>query len=83
MVVTDGIIRKFVADMLACASNLLHIKCYLRKLRDEFSISAIIFSRYATHRIPYMMENLSMVSHGSLCQLWHGDFSYYVIGGNN
>ena len=66
-------IRKFVADMLACASNLLHIKCYLRKLRDEFSISAIIFSRYATHRIPYMMENLSMVLHGSLCRLWHGD----------
>ena len=41
-------IRKFVADVLANASNLLQIKCYLLKLRDEFSIFAINFSRYAT-----------------------------------
>ena len=79
--VTVLFMRKSVADMLADASDLLQNKCYLRKLRDEASTSAINFSRYATHRVPYMMEKLSMVLHGSLCRLWHGDFLIARPGG--
>lgn len=60
-------IRMFVADMLAGASNLLQIKCYLMKWRDRSCISAINFSRYATYPAYYMMEYINP------CAWRHGD----------
>ena len=70
-------IRKFVADMLVCASNLLQSKWYSMKWKDKICISAINCGGYATSLGHYMDGELEYGVILLLVSIMAWGFSYY------